>query len=156
MTETSTSLYHWQYEDSKDRSPLWYMIALSIAVGLIIWGFLTKQYGMSLVIMLVVGFFFFVENNSEDTVHVELTDLGIKVQDMFYDYSRISSFSIMYHGDSAFYLRLHLKKKGVRFANLRVDNAISANIRPILIEYVEENPKGEISFLEKIAHLLKL
>jgi len=44
---------------------------------------------MSIVIMLVVGFFYFLENNSEDEVAVELTDLGVKVQGNFYDYSKI-------------------------------------------------------------------
>lgn len=156
MTEKANLLYDWSYEDSKDRSPLWYMVALSIAIWLIIWGFLTKQYGMSIVIMLIIGFFFYIENNSEDNMHVEISTLGIKIHHLFYDYSRINSYSIMYSGDQAVYLRLHLNKKGVNFANVRVDNRIAGEIRPILSGYIEENPKGEIWFMEKVAHLLKL
>lgn len=53
MSEKQNTLFTWEFEDEKQRSPLWYMIALSIAVGLIIWGFLTRQYGMSIVIMLI-------------------------------------------------------------------------------------------------------
>lgn len=106
--------------------------------------------------MLVVWFFFFIENNSEDVVKVDITELWIKVQDVFYDYSRIESFSVLYHGESAVYLQLRLKKRGVTFANLRVDNAIVNNIRGILMEYIEERPKWEISFIEKVTHLLKL
>jgi len=68
-------LYTWNYEDAKDRSPLWYVIALSVAIWLIIWWFLTRQYGMSIVIMLVWGFFYFLENNAEDDISVAITQL---------------------------------------------------------------------------------
>lgn len=156
MTSKSNILYAWTYEDIKNRSPLWYMIALSVAIWLIIWGFVTKQYGMSVVVMLVIGFFYFLENNSEDQVSVEITDLGVRVQNIFYDYSRISSYGIVYNQDQAIYLRLHLKKRWVGFANLRIDNSSAADLRSILPNFIEENPKQEISLLEKITHFLQL
>jgi len=33
----SKPLYTWTFEDIKDRSPLWYIIAFSVVVGLAIW-----------------------------------------------------------------------------------------------------------------------
>ena len=156
MNTKQNTLYSWSFEDKKQRSPLWYMIALSIAIGLIIWGFMTRQYGMSIVIMLFVWFFFFLENNAEDHVEVEIWELGIRIQNIFYDYGRISSYSIVYSGDQAIYLRLHLKKRWIGFANLRIDNTIASEIRPILSNFVEENEKQEITFLEKLTHFLQL
>ena len=156
MASQQQSLYSWDYEDNKNRSASWYMIALSISIGLIIWWFLTRQYGMSIVIMLIVGFFFFLENNAEDTIVVDITDLGIKVQDIFYDYSRIGSYSLVYSWENAIFLRLNLKKRGVWVANLRIDNAIASDIRPLLAHYIEENPKQEITFIERMTHFLKL
>lgn len=156
MSQENTLIYSWNFQDSKNRSPLWYMIALAIAIGLIIWGFFTSQYGMSIVIMLTVGIFFFLENNSEDVVQVDITELGIRIQDVFYDYSRIESYSIIYDADRAVFLRLHLKKRGVTFANLSIDNTIASQVRPIISQFIEENEKWEITFLEKITHLLKL
>lgn len=149
-------LYTWNYEDAKDRSPLWYVIALSVAIWLIIWWFLTRQYGMSIVIMLVWGFFYFLENNAEDDISVAITQLWIKVQDNFYDYSKIWSFSFVYSGENAIFLRLAIKKRGISILNIKVDNTIAKDIRPILWNYVEENEKQEISLSEKIMHLLKL
>lgn len=96
------------------------------------------------------------ENNSEERIKVDITDLGIRVQNIFYDYSRIHSYSLVYSGDQAVYLRLILKKRGIGFINLRIDNSIAGDIRSILPDYIEENPKQEISFIEKITHLLKL
>ena len=156
MDKKQDTLYSWDFEDIKHRSPIWYMIALSIAIGLIIWWFLTRQYGMSILIMLIVWFIYFLENNSEDQVHVDITDLWIRVQNIFYDYSRINSYSLVYSWDQAVYLRLHLKKRGVSFANLRIDNNIASQIRSILPNYIEENARQEISFTERITHLLKL
>jgi hypothetical protein len=37
MSQNENQLYSWNYEDTKDRSPIWYIVALSIAIGLIIW-----------------------------------------------------------------------------------------------------------------------
>lgn len=156
METSSNILYNWNYEDNKNRSPLWYTIALSIAIWIIIWWFLTRQYGMSIVIMLVVWFFYFLENNSEDEVAVELTDLGIKVQWNFYDYSRIWWYSIVYNGEQAIHLRLLIKKRGIGILNLNIDNTIASNIRSILPNYIQENEKQEITLWERIIHLLKL
>lgn len=156
MASSQNVLYSWNFEDSKERSALWYMIALAIAIWLIIWGFLTRQYGMSIVVMLVVGFFYFLENNSEDQVQVVISELGISVQNNFYDFSRIAGYSLVYNEDQAIFLRLHLKKKGISFLNLRIDNAIAAQLRSFLPNFIEENAKQEITFLEKISHILKL
>lgn len=156
METKSDILYNWNYEDNKSRSPLWYIIALSIAIGLIIWWFLTRQYGMSIVVMLVVWFFYFLENNSEDRVAVEVTDLGIKVQWNFYDYSRIGWYSIVYSWENALHLRLLMKKRGISVLNLNVNNVIASDLRSILPNYIEENEKQEITLWERIIHLLKL
>lgn len=40
--------------------------------------------------------------------------------------------------------------------NIRVDNEIVTNIRPILGQFIEEDGKSEITLLEKIIHSLKL
>lgn len=156
MAENTRILYSWNYEDTKNRSPFWYVAALSIAIGFIIWWFLTRQYGMSIVIMLIWGFFYFLENNSEDEVQVRVSELWISVQDNFYDYSKISWFSLVYQWENAVFLRLLIKKRGLSILNIKIDNTIAKNIRPILASYIEENEKQEISFGEKIMQLLKL
>lgn len=154
---SNTELYYsWNFQDNKHRSLLWYILALSVAGGLIIFWFLSRQYGMSIVLLLVVGFYFFLEINSEDEVSVGITNLGIAVQDIFYDYSRIQSFRFIYDGSNAVYLRINIKKSWISSINIRVDNDIVTNIRPILTQFIEEDGKSEITLLEKIIHTLKL
>ena len=156
MAQNANILYSWNYEDIQDRSPLWYMLAASIAIGLIIWGFLTRQYGMSIVIMLAAWFFYYLENNSEDHVSVEISELWIKVQDMFYDYAKIWKYSIVYEWDRAVFLRLAINKRGIWVLNIKLDNTIAAQVRSILPNFIEESEKQEISFSEKLISFLKL
>ena len=155
-TPETNTLYSWNYNDNKNRSPLWYMIALAIAIGLIIWWFFTRQYGMSIVIMLAVGFFYFLENNTADDVEIRITDLWIMVQESFYDFSRISAFNIIFSWENAIFLRLSIAKRWVSTINLRVDNTVVSDIKPLLANYIEENPKQELTFIERVSHSLKL
>jgi len=106
--------------------------------------------------MLVAWFFYFLENNTEDEVEVSITELGIRVQNSFYDFSRIASFSTIFHWENAIFLRLITKNRGVRILNLRIDNAILSDIRPVLVNFIEENPKQELSLMEKLSNILKL
>ena len=114
-------IYSWKFEDKKNRSQLWYIIALSIVIWLAIWWFLTKQYGMSFIVLLIAWLVFFVENNSEDEIEVKITDLWIYIWESFYDYNGIQGFSIWYLWDSAEILRLYLNKKWIAVLDLNVN-----------------------------------
>ena len=149
-------IYSWNFEDTKNRGSLWYIIALSIVIGLVIWGFLTKQYGMSFILLLITWIAYFVENNSEDQVNVNITELGITIWETFYEFTKIASYSFIYdHGNSIF-LRLNLTKRGLRELNLNVNNDITAELKRILPNFVEESWEWELSFTERMIHLLKL
>lgn len=149
-------IYNWKFEDKKNRWTMWYIIALSIVIWLSIWWFLTKQYWMSFIVLLIAWLSYFIENNSEDEIWVEITNLGMKIWESFYDYSKIDSYTFIYSWENAIFLRLNLNKKWIRNINLIVDNNITWELKPILSGYLEENPKWELSFSEKLIFLLKL
>jgi len=106
--------------------------------------------------MLISGFFFFLENNSDDEVSVIISDLWIKVQERFYDYSKIELFQLVYQWDQAIFLRLFIKQKWISNVSLRIDNSIANNVRTVLGWYIEEWNKQDISLTEKITNYLKL
>lgn len=149
-------LYSWKFESKKERWSLWYVIALSVVIGLVIWGFFTTQYGMSFIVLLVAGVTYFVENNLEDEIEVTLTPLWIKISENFFDYPKIESFSLIYEKENAVLLRLKINKKGIRVFDLEVNNDIALKLKEILPAFVQEDEKGELSFIEKITRLLKL
>ncbi len=149
-------LYSWAFEDKKNRGSLWYIIALSIVIWLTIWWFLTKQYWMSFIILLIAWISYFVENNSEDVINVEINELWIKIWNSFYDYSKISSFYYVYNWDKAIFLRLKINKKWVKIIDLNINNNIVKELKNILPNFIEEDSKWELSFIEKIIKILKL
>lgn len=149
-------IYSWKFEDKKDRSQLWYIIALSIVIWLAIWWFLTKQYGMSFIVLLIAWLVFFVENNSEDVIEVKITDLWIYIWESFYDYNGIQGFSIWYLGDSAEILRLYLNKKWIAVLDLKVNNNIITDIQNTLSQFIEDSGKVELTGTDKLIRFLKL
>lgn len=149
-------IYSWKFEDKKDRSQLWYIIALSIVIWLAIWWFLTKQYGMSFIVLLIAWLVFFVENNSEDEIEVKITDLWIYIWESFYDYNWIQGFSIWYLWDSAEILRLYLSKKWIAVLDLKVNNNIITDIQNTLSQFIEDSGKVELTSTDKLIRFLKL
>lgn len=149
-------LYSWKFDDTKNRSKMWYLIALSVVIWLTIWWFLTKQYGMSFIILLISGLVFFVENNSDDEVVVQISDQWIYIWNTFYDYSSIKQYSIGYQNDSAEFIRLHLTKKWIAVLDLKISNELLPEIQSYLSEYIEDWWKAEISSTDKLIRFLNL
>jgi len=149
-------LYTWNFPDKKDRWQLWYTIVFSIVIWLVIWWFFTKQYWMSFVLLLMTWLIFYVENNSEDNILVEIWELWIKIWDGFYDYSKINSYTLIYEWENAVLLRLKLNKKWISLLDLKIDNTIALELKQILPQFIEENEKEDLSFSDKIIRILKL
>ena len=158
-------IYTWTFEDKKNRSSLWYIIALSIVIWLSIWWFLTKQYWMSLTILLLTWVIYFTENNSEDEMKINISDLWIKLISLdgsneiwatFFDYNNINWYSYVYREENIIYLRLNILKKWIKTLDLKINNSIANDLSSILPNYLEEHPKQELTFFEKIIILLKL
>lgn len=149
-------IYSWNFSWDKWRWPMWYVIAISIVIWIVIWWFLTKQYILSLLIILISWISFFVENNSEENINVEINQLWIRVNNNFYDFPKIDSFSIVYDWWNATILRLALVKKWLKFIDLNIDNNIAVELKWILPNYIKENDKYEISFIDRLVKLLKL
>jgi len=149
-------IYTWDFPSKKQRWSTWYIITISIVIWLVIWWFLTKQYWMSFIIILITWLVFFVENNSEDNTKVEINELWIKIWDSFYDFSKISSYTLIYSQDNAILLRLNLNKSWIKVIDLIIDNNIAINLKNILPNYIEENPEWELSLTEKLISILKL
>lgn len=149
-------LYTWEFEDIKDRWPYWYIIALSIIVWIVVWGFLTGQYGMSFVILFVSWLFYYIENNSDDIINVSLTDLWVQIWKNFYEYSKIEKYSFINEWENPIFLRLVVNKASLKNIDLKINKNIFLELKNILPNFLEEDQKWEMSFIEKLIHKLKL
>lgn len=149
-------IYTWEFEDNKDRGAYWYIIALSIIVWIVIWGFLTRQYWMSFVVLFLSGLFYYIENNSEDIIKVLLTDSWVQVGQNFYEYSKIEKYTFIYEWENPIFLRLVVNKVSLKNIDLKIDKNTFLELKNILPNYIEEDTKWELSFLEKVIYKLKL
>lgn len=152
----SNTIYKWNFSDTKNRGKLWYIIAISVILWLAIWWIFTKQYWLSFIVFLIAWVSFFIENNSSDTIYVEITDLGVKIWDYFYEFSSINEFSYIYYWDTAILLRLNLNKKGIKQIDLKIDNNICLDLKNILPQYLNEGKWWKLTNSEKLINLLKL
>lgn len=157
----SEYIYEWEFDDSKDRWTLWYVIALSIVIWLSIWWFFTKQYWMSFIVLLIAWLVYFVDNNSEDYINVKISDSWIIISETNYNFQNIESYSIVYKWDKAVLLRIFLIKKwikniDVKIDDSKIDDSKIDNIKNVLNNYIKEASKIELSFTEKVIQMLKL
>lgn len=153
---TNNIIYNWTFSTEKNRWELWHIIMFSWVIWLVIWWFFSGQYWMSFVILLITWLYLFMENNSEDNVTVTITELWINVWNKFYDYSRINSYTIIYEWPNASFMRLSLQKNTINKLDVKVDNTIVAELNKILPNFLEENPKIDMTFSEKLIRFLKL
>ncbi len=153
----SNLLYSWKFDSKKNRSQMWYVIVLSIAIWLIIWWFLSKQYWMSFVIIILVWLAFYIENNSNDIVWVSIMETWVQIDKNFYSFAGISSYTIIYENNNAVLLRLSIRSKiWTKNIDVWINNEICLEIKELLSNFLEENPKEQLAFIEKVIRLLKL
>ena len=152
----SENIYSWEFDDTKKRWSMWYIITLSIVIWISIWWFFTKQYWMSFIVLLVSWLLYFIENNSINNILVNINNLWINIAWRFYNYESIDSFLIIYDSEIPILLRLNLNKKWIRIVDLKINKETMDKLNIILPEYIEQKSKQQISFSEKIIHFLKL
>ena len=152
----SEYIYTWEFDDTKNRWTMWYVIALSVVLWLSIWGFMTKQFGMSFIVLLIAGLVYFVENNSDDKVEVNISDIWVKIAGTFYDFKVIESYWIVYIWEEAKILRFFLKKKWIRNIDVPINNKIITEVVFAMNNNVVEIPRIDLTLSEKLIQMLKL
>lgn len=150
-------LYSWKFSTKKERSWMWYILAFSVVIGVVVWAFITRQYGLGLIVLLVSGIFFFVENNSEEETTATITSTGLQISNSFYDFSKLSQYVFVNDGPDIVFVRFYLLKMSTnRYIEVDVENQIAQDLSQILPNFLPEWAKQEITFTEKILHFIKL
>ena len=150
-------MFSWEFASKKEKSRIWYAIAGAVGIGLIVWGILIGLVVMSVVVLIFAGVYLLVENNSPDTVHVEVNENGIGLEETFYDYGKIDSFAYVYEGAKPLFLRLHLKSKMLRMVDVPLNADVNpAEMRAYLATFLPESEQSELSFTERLVHVFRL
>ena len=149
-------LYKWEFSDNKQRGSLWYVIAASIALWLIIWWFLTNQYGMSFIILLISGIYFFIENNSQDIIGIQVLPEWIQVESTLYDLGSIHEAKFVFYNENPYFLRLQLTRKGLKQIDIHINQKQYSDLQTILPQLFQLWESSKLTVTEKMIILLKL
>ena len=150
-------MFSWEFSSKKEKNALWYLIAGVVGLTLIIWGISIGLYIMSVVVFIFAGVYILVENNSPETVHVEVNENGIEIEETFYDYGKIESFGYVYQNSTPLFLRLHLKSKTLRMVDVPLTQDVNpAEMRAYLGGFLPESEQSELSFTERMIQLFRL
>lgn len=156
MENNENIIYNWNFSDEKNRWMMWWTLAIAIVIWIVAWWIFSGQYWLSIVFILAFWVMFFVENNSEKNINVEITNLWIKIWKEFYDFWKIENFSFIYNKENPVYLKIILNKRWIKTLILKVDNKICQDLKEILPNFIKEEKDSDLSFSEKLINFLKL
>ena len=152
----SNYIYKWSFSDSKNRDLKWYIVTISIVLGLFLWWIIYKQYWFSFIIVLLFWVMLFIDNNSPEDINVEIKELWISINNNFYDYNKINGFETIYDWENITYIRLLLNQRWIKNLDLRINNETYSEAKEILINFLWEPGSWELSKSDKLINLLKL
>ncbi len=92
-------LHEWTIQEYQqhDRSRLWHLLAIILAVLLVVYGIFTGNFLFSLIIILAGIILFLQSQQSPGQIPFQVTELGVVVGSRFYQYTELSDFYIIYN-----------------------------------------------------------
>ena len=160
INDFGKGLFNWnvpEYEQH-NRSKIWYISAISIAVLLILFSFLTNNFLFAVIIIIASLIIILNDGSVPVSVNIKIMEEGIIVGKKFYDYDEFKNFSIVYKP------RLDVKNLYLEFKNvlkhrlsIPLNNINPLPIRENLLKYLEEDlERTDQPLSEGLARLFKL
>lgn len=151
-------LYQWYVpvNDQHQRGPLWYIIMIIAAVGIIIYSVLTNNLLFALIVILITYVVFLQSYMPNKKILFQISEKGITAGDQFFSYNKIKNFYIIYDPPNIKKLYFTLEGLSPNF-HVPLYNKNPLLIRKTLSEYlIEDLDKFEESTGDLLNKLLKL
>jgi len=148
-------IFQWQVPEylEHQRSRLWYMVMVGLALILIIYSILTANFLFALVIILVIFIIFLRSYAPPRTLNFQITDEGLLLGNQFFPYNKIKNFYLIYKPPIV--KKLFFQLKG--FApdlSINLNNMNPLVVREKLLEYLEEDLEKERQTMDDILEIL--
>lgn len=136
----------WEIDDIKKypRDKKWYIIAAIIAVGLIVYALITKNYFFALIIILASGLIIYFDNEPAKRIPFSIKYNGFQLANTFFEFQTVRNFYIIYKPKE------DVKKLFVEFKNpikhrlsIDLENQDPVEIRNYLLQYLDEDLEKE-------------
>lgn len=157
--DLGADLLHWEFPEFVPyrRGFWWYVIAISITIGLVIFGLITHNY-LFLVLILLFGLIIYLRGRRKPAqLEIAIRERGIQLGSRsFYRWSDIKSFWIIYEPPEV--KMLYLEFKGFRPSlSVFLQNQNPLEVRKILGKHlVEDVEKENESFSDGFGRMFKI
>jgi type IV secretory pathway VirB3-like protein len=122
-----------------ERGRLWYLIAIAVAVGLLIYAVATANFLFALIIIMFALILYLSSVVDPRTVRVALTQAGVTVGERFHRYRDISRFWVVYQPPEVKTLYLDLKSGFNSCMPVHLGDVNPNQVRQILAHFVRED-----------------
>lgn len=149
--------WHFPEYPSYQRGRRWYLIAIVIGAGLIIWSVATSNFLFGIIIVMTGVIFVTQSRRNAHNVVVQITEDGIVMGQSFYRYADIKNFWIVYEPPHIKKLYLSFKEPLRPLLAILLENENPVNVRRTLRRFLDEdlNEDTEPSS-DSISRLLKI
>ena len=153
-------MFRWEVDEFEKhvRSKTWYISAISIALILMLFSFMTTNFLFAVIVVISSLVIILHEGRLPDKVTVIITKEGVVIGKRFYDYDDLKNFAIVYKPRLAT-KNLYFEYKNVVRQRLSIPlkNMDPLPIRENLLKYLPENlERIEQPLSEQLARLFKL
>ncbi len=157
--DVGKELITWSFPEYQqyDRGPLWYLVTLILASGLMAFAYQDRNFLFIVMILLVLFILFTHHRRDPLRLTIALHERGVHIGRDFFLYRDIASFAVLYEPPHVKKLYLFPKNSLLqREYSIPLMNTNPLEVRKILLDYVREDlEKEEESTHESLSRLLK-
>lgn len=149
----------WEVDEyvQHDRPKHWYLLAAVLGVTLIVYSIVTANF-LFAVIILMIGVITLLSTFTTPTrVPVVITNTGIVVADMYYDFEAVKNFSLAYDPPEVKILYIDFQSPWQPALSIPLEDSDPSQVRELLLPYCAENlHRSEERLTDMVRRLYKL
>lgn len=147
--------FEWQVPEylTHERSSLWYIGMIVVALALIIYSIFTANFLFALIVILVAFIIFLKSYYSPALLNFQITEEGIMLGNQFFPWERIKNFYIIYKPPAVKKIFFNLKSFAPDLS-ISIRDANPLLIREKLLVYLAEDLEKDRQSLEDLMEIL--
>lgn len=157
--EHGESLVSWEVDESKryDKGLGWYMGAIAVGGGLLIYAVISANFLFALIILMVALVIYMTSLKGPDKVRVSVTEDGVEIGESFYRYRDMNRFWFIYDPPEVKSLYLDFKSAMRPRIAVSLEDQNPNDVRAIMSKYLHEDiTEDEEPFADYLGRILKL
>jgi hypothetical protein len=146
-----------QEYESHERSSWWYIVMITIGLGLVAYAMFTLNFLFAISIVLVAIILFLQSHDEAMYIPFAITELGIVVGNKFYEYKELSQFYIIYQPPEVKSLFIETKSALRPIIRIHLHDQNPIDVRDSLRQYLSEDlDKEEEPLADTFVRRLKI